>query len=107
MNVFILPRSEHNFEQRFTMEGSDYLIRWTWNGRSSRWYYRITDVEGTPLTGDRKLVADWSLLKQIHTGNMPPGELWSITADGLDPGLLDLDRDFTLVYVPVDEVANI
>jgi hypothetical protein len=105
MKVFVPSRSEHNYEQKFTLDGSDYLIKWTWNARSRRWYYRITDSDGNAITGDRKLVADWPLLQDIPSGDNPPGELWSISADGLDPSLLDLNRDFTLVYLLESEVS--
>lgn len=106
MRVFFLPRSEHNFEQRFTLDGSDYLVRFTWNARSGRWYWEMTDIEGNALTGQRKLVADWDLLDDITSGTLPPGQLWTLTPDGVDPGLLDLDRDFALIYIPEDEVPS-
>lgn len=106
MKVFTLSRSEHNFEQVFPLDGSDYSIRFTWNARSGRWYWEMTDVEGNALTGQRKLVADWNLLVDITSGTIPPGQLWTLTADSSDPGILDLDRDFVIVYLLESEVPS-
>ena len=106
MIAFLLPKSEHNFEQRFTLGGSDYVIRFLWNGRVRRWYWSMADVEGNDLTGQRKLVPDWNIWQDIPSGSLPGGQFWAITSNGRDPGVLDLTGDFGLAYLHADEVPS-
>jgi len=105
ISIIPLTNAESVFHQSVSLDGVDYVVRFRWNGRASRWFIRLEDVEGNVLLGDRKLVADLPLLAHYVDGELPAGELWSMTVSGEDAGLLDLGVDAALMYVSEDSLA--
>jgi len=103
--VIPLTSTESVFSQVVSLDGVDYVLRFRWNDRALRWFWRLEDIDGTVLLGDRKLVADLPLLYHYSGGELPPGELWSVTVSGVDPGLLDLGADAALMYVSEDSLG--
>lgn len=104
--VVPVTRGESVFSQVVSLDGVDYIIRFRWNARTSRWFVRLEDTDGTVLLGDRKLVGGHHpMLAHYGGGELPCGELWSVTTSGEDAGLFDLGDDADLVYVSEDSLA--
>ena len=90
---------EHEDTVTSTMDGTDYILLFLWNARNFHWYFRIEDSEENVLLGDTKICADTPLLAHRANDDLPPGELWCLTPDGVDPGLLSWGDGAELYYI--------
>jgi hypothetical protein len=93
---------------RTQLDGRDYLLRLTWNGRESRWYLSVYDGAGDVLAASLKAVCNMRLLRRKSWDpRLPPGELYFIaqTADQSPPGIDELGegKRVELTYWPAEE----
>jgi hypothetical protein len=106
MALIIIPTSitKSNYVQNTTLDGVEYVLRFRWNQRESKWYLAIELPDETVLVAGIKVVADWPLLKMQTSELLPPGELFAVDSTGqeTDPGLRDLGERVTLFYFEGD-----
>jgi hypothetical protein len=99
-----LPTDNPSFSQRVSLSGTDYVLRFDYNGRENRWYLDVFDTADSPIVRGVKLIPEWPLLRRVADSRKPPGHLvctnYSGNKSGLTPpGFSDLGRSFGLVYV--------
>ena len=86
-----LSTKESVFTLQTSLDGVDYGLRFRWNARVSRWFWRLEDATGAVILGDRKLVCNAPMMHHFPVVGGPSGDLWCVTTTGEDPGLFDLD----------------
>ena len=78
--------------QRTILDGTEYVLRFSYNAREDRWAFDLlTDDEVVLLSGCR-IVPEVYLLRRYHyMDRMPPGEILCLSYQGdAPPGLNDL-----------------
>lgn len=93
------------YVQRTRLDDSDFVLHFSYNQRTERWYLSVHDDEDAPILSGLKLVANWPLLRHYHADTrVPPGELIvvDLTGDGSPPTLDELGpgRRCELIYQP-------
>lgn len=98
---------ESHVEQRTTLSGRDYVLRFDWNQRDGHWFLGIFQPNGDPVITGLKLVVSWRLLGARTEALRPPGELlvFDTQAPEIDPGFNDLGARHGLVYFEPGEQA--
>lgn len=89
----IETREDPYYSQRTRLDGRDYVLRFAYNERESRWYLSLLDESESPIILGIKLVANYSLLYPYrYDPRVPPGEInvADLTGDGSPPTLLEL-----------------
>lgn len=89
-------------EQRTTLEGVDYTLKFRWNARDSAWYMDIADAEAVTLRTGIKLVPNFRLLFYVPPlADLPPGDfmLFGKEGAGAAPDLDTLSTEWVLYYV--------
>lgn len=95
--------------QTTTLEGTPYLLYFTYSQREDRWYLLLSTVDGDPIYGAVKLVPNWPLFDQCQDTRRPTGQ-WLVLSNSSDdspPGLNELapGARCVLCYVPAADVA--
>lgn len=89
------------YQERIRLEGRDFILRFDWANRESRYYLSIFDQDESPLLLGVKVIANWGLLaKQHHNADLPPGELVAVDLEsgGVAPSLDDFGIRVRLFY---------
>jgi hypothetical protein len=93
------------YNERVRLEERDYIFRFDWAGRESRYYMTIQDEEQNLIAGV-KIVANWDLLSRSRWNpDLPPGVLIAMDLEqgGEPPGLEDFGTRVRLFYYTADE----
>jgi len=103
------PNGSSCWTQRTALDGTDFLLRFDWSGRTGLWMLTIADQDGAPIVSGRALTTGTILLRGVRDTRRPAGELVVYDATGkkdLDPGFGDLGSRFALVYFDAAEFAS-
>lgn len=106
MPVIIPVFSDPLYTERIRLEDRDYVLRFDWAGRESRWYLSIYDSEETPLLVGIKVIANWDFLsRSAWNAALPPGVLITMDLEqgGEPPTLKDFGTRVRLFYYASDE----
>ncbi len=97
---------ESHVEQRTSLSGRDFVLRFDWNQRDGHWFLGIYDPNGTPIITGLKLVVNWPLLGARTEPLRPPGDFAVIDTmtPSIDPGFADLGVRHGLVYCEPGEL---
>jgi len=100
----ILPyQLGRSFEISARLSGVMYWIRFWWveRGEWGRWHIDFLDPSKDPIALGISLVPNHFLLRRVTDLRRPPGELvlTDIGQTGLDPGRLDLGKNYEFIYV--------
>lgn len=68
---------------RIVLEGTEYLLRFTWNEAGAFWNFGVYDINENPVVSSMKIVPNAPLSIWHMSSQMPYGEFGTIT---------DLDR---------------
>ncbi len=95
MATLLIPTSPGvpYYTQKTRFEGRDFILKFYYNERESRYYLGIYDEQEDPILVGLKIVANWPLLRHYgYEPRLPPGELMAIdlTGDGTPPTLDEL-----------------
>ena len=116
----IIPTSitATTYTQTTTLDGRDFILRFSNNQRDGLWYMDIGDQDDVPIASGLKLVAEGFPLRRLTDPRTPDGFI--IVKDlesndggfdtgrkliALDPGLGELGERVVLVYVTAAERA--
>lgn len=71
------PQGASDARQRVRLDEREYVLRWRWLTRSSRWALDVLGADGTLLAGGISVVPMFPLLDAFRGARpeMPPGEL--------------------------------
>ena len=99
---------ESHIEQRTTLSGRDYVLRFDWSQRDGHWFLGLYLPSGEAIVTGLKLVTNWPLLGARTETLRPPGELLVVDTRGLgeDPGFGDLGTRHGLVYFEPGELVG-
>ena len=74
------------YNERVRLEGRDFIFRFDWSNRESRYYMSIKSHDETNLLIGLKVIANWGfLLRHEFNTALPPGELLAIDEAGGEP----------------------
>jgi len=88
------------FDLRVSLSGIDYILKFDWSGRESRWYMTIFDAAGNVLTAGIKLVSGWLLYNRETNPLAPFGNFMVIDPEDQAPQLADFGIRSQLVWMP-------
>lgn len=105
MAAFEIPVNPDFADQEMIVRLSlrTFRIRLRFSVREAAWYMDLSTEEGTVIITGRKLVSDWSLLRNLVGTDRPSGDL--VTTDTAGTGAtagrdeLGPDRRVRLIYV--------
>jgi hypothetical protein len=111
MAIIEIPTQQNlsAWEQRTTLDGSDYLLNFAWNGREAAWYLSFSDAAGVPLVTGIKLVSNRPLLNRFrYVQGLPPGNVMAVDLSGqiAQAGYTDLSAGVSLVYFDLEELSG-
>ena len=100
MFAITMPKNKSNFRSRDLRDGVQYVLRFLWNDRVSRWFVSVFDLEENELYGATKIVSNFPLTTLTKSEDIFPGEIWSIDSTGIpsDPSLRQLDNGVLFMY---------
>lgn len=113
MTTFSIPvlasSSRPTVRQRVKLDGRDYLLDFSWNGRESRWYVTVLDADGVLICGSRKVVVGGRIANRTADPRAPLGVLCAVDVSGsdIDPGIDDLGERVVLGYFDAADIAAI
>lgn len=95
MTVQVVPTDATgltNYSQTTVLEGTAYLLTFSYNQRENCWYLSMATEEGDDIIDGMKLVCSWPITRKCADPRAPQGELMVIsnTSDNSPPGLADL-----------------
>ena len=91
---------------RVSLDGTEYLFAFSYNGREDRIYLDLKTLEGSIIVRGIKIVTSIPLAASCKDERMPPGALIALSlTDDTPPGLgeLGLDRRVQLLYLDAAE----
>jgi hypothetical protein len=88
------------FDERVTLNGIDYILRFDWHQREERWYLDIQDASGNVITAGIKLVSSWLLYSRETLPQAPQGNFGIVDPDSLPPQLADFGLRSFLLFWP-------
>ena len=99
------------YQQRTTLDGVDYFLRFDWNARSETWFFQLFDADNVKLTGMIRVVIGVPLLRLHHaTPGVPPGDIVAIDTGALigegqtRPTFDDIGTRVRLLYLEESEL---
>jgi hypothetical protein len=113
MTIQTIPTTNQPFyTQTTTLEGTAYLLSFTYSQREACWYLSIADSNAVDILNGIKLICSNLLLFKCKDPRRPPGEfvVFSATGDLDPPGLNDLVPNAgrcMLLYITSDVLAQI
>ena len=106
MATFVIPTTTDQFaapfDERVTLSGKPYTLRFQWSNRGQVWKLAIFDDGGALQLGGISIVNGWPLLLAYHSNaTLPPGEFIALasTMPELDAQRGDLGSRVVLYYV--------
>lgn len=82
------------------IDDTEYLLRFTWNGRHKYWCFGVYTAERQPIVSGVKVVPKWPLTHCYPGSGLPDGSFGVIT-DKAEVGRGDfLDNTALFVYIP-------
>lgn len=109
MALKLIPTSRvsPNYQQRTTLDGKEYVLRFRWSERSSCWYLQVLDSNENVLTGLLRIILNLNLLR-LHrtTDGVPPGAILAVDNSSREerPGFAELGDRVRLIYLTEDEL---
>jgi hypothetical protein len=94
------------YTQRITLDGVEYVFKFDWNDRESRWYFGLFAIDETPIVTGIKVVANWPLLRRFTAEKVPPGVLVAVDLSperGESPTFTELGFRVRLLYYPKND----
>jgi hypothetical protein len=86
------------YTQVTELDGVEYRLTFSWNGREGAWYLTIANLQDTIIRAGIKLVPNWPLLRKVRHEKRPPGELMALDDAGVGITLDSLGTDVVLLY---------
>jgi hypothetical protein len=91
---------------KVALDGTEYLLRFTWNDVSMRWYFGVYTVLREPIVQGLKLVPQYPLNLQYIDERLPPG-IFGVYSKLSAIGRSDfLDGKAIFAYIPSSEVTE-
>lgn len=97
------------FQQRVDLEGTTYVLEFSWNARASRWFLSVLNQDDVLLVAGLAMVSNRLLLRRFkYLDGMPSGDLVMADLTETIPyaGYDQLGTDVTLVYFTAAELAE-
>lgn len=88
------------FDMRVTLNGTDFILKFDWADRESRFYMSIFDANGIVITAGIKLISGWPLLTRETLPNAPQGNFVVVDPENEPPQLADFGLRSTLCWLP-------
>lgn len=112
MPLLIQTAADPYYEQRVRLDETDYLLKFAWNQRESRWSVSFYTDRDEPILTGLKLLANWPLFESYrYIDGLPRGELIACdwTGDGTPPllGELGEGKRCQLIYFSAEELKEL
>jgi len=100
------------FEQRTSLDGAEYVLKFKWNERRSRWTFDLADQSEDPIISGVTVNTGFDFLARVTDSRKPAGILTALDSSGAE-GEADTidglggDNPIQLWYLDADEVARL
>lgn len=83
-DIFNIPVDSKfaSFKQRVELDDSEFVLKFDWNTRQSRWYVSLMDGNENPLVMGLNLVANFPLFNRFKGTQYPDGTMMLMDATG-------------------------
>lgn len=94
--------------QSINLGGNTYNITFKYNTSDSAWYIKLSQLDGTPITSDIKVMPNQNLTGRfpVYTP-LPNGNLWCRRAKNdfrpIDRNNFGIGKTYELVYLTIEE----
>lgn len=99
--------SVREYQQGVRLDGSDYVLKLSWNSRAAHWILSLyqADLARTPIAEGRMVVLYTDLLRGVVADGVPPGQIVAFPEDGAlrHAGFTGLGGRVTLGYRSIDD----
>lgn len=95
-------------QRRVELDGLNYQLELTWNGRAGLWFISLATLDGTPLVCGLALVCNRLLLTRFrYIEGLPAGDFMAadLTETVAAPGYAELGTTIPLVYFEAEDLA--
>ena len=91
---------------RVVLDGTQYLIRFTWNDTAQRWSFGLYTLQREPLAVGLRMVPRFPLNMQIVGGGFPVG-VFGVYTENAAVGRQDFIKgSATFAYIPAQGVTD-
>jgi len=109
MQTIPLPTGAAFFAQRAELEGTSYILDFSWNARQAAWFMSVFTADGDPLVRGITCVSNRLLLRRYKSNvDLPPGDLMMLdptrTIDV--PDFEQFGTSVTLTYFLAEELKG-
>jgi len=93
-----------NYNFQTELDGTDYILRFRYNGRSTSWYMDMSTPENAPIIMGIKIVVGTELLSSFKHLAIPQGIMYAVNLENVnqEPTRNNFGSEIRLVY---NEVA--
>lgn len=106
--IISLPIDKPLFTIKATLTGTEYILRFDYNGRQDCWYFGLYDAQQSRIRVGMRVNCGWDVLRTCALDSRPPGQLFFLSGGGQSaPGLSDLGRSTILVYVDAAPIVAV
>lgn len=107
--IIPITNTPANYRLTVPLDGSNYILVFTYNDRTSSWSMDILDARGNPLVNSIAMVPDYPLNYRFNKGQvpgMPPGIFMLRDESGQQrtPDNTNFGQGINLYYIPVADL---
>lgn len=115
--VYPLPVDTPLFTTKLTLTGTDFILRFDYNGRQDCWYWGIYTAARVAIKVGMKVVCGWDSLRTCVDPNRPSGQIFFFNSNDSGqlgagqsqstPRFSDIGRSALLVYIDATVPAQV
>ena len=90
-------------KQTVSLEGKNYIFRFTWNNRDNSWNMDIMKPNDIPIIMGIKLVVNYELISRYIQEGVPPGMIILFNEKNVQYDRYDINQTHFLVYITSDD----
>jgi hypothetical protein len=86
------------WDERITLDGREYILRFDWHDREACFYFDVLDVDRNVITAGIKIIQNWALYTRETAEASPKGNFLAYSPDKTIPQLADFGLRSILLY---------
>ena len=91
---------------QITIDETEYLIRFTYNGKGDYWNFGIMDIDNNPIVAMTKIVPNFPLTHFFNYTALPNGIFGALSSEERITRNSFVDEKAEFVYIPWAEVEE-
>lgn len=114
MSALLIPTTPtpSNYSMSIQLDGTNYILVFSYNDRTSTWEMQVQDANGNPLVSNVPMVPNYPLNYRMALGQipgMPPGMFVVLddTGQNRTPDNTNFGQGVNLYYEPVADIEDL